>query len=327
MRIAPLFVFLGALQLAPAAYAQEVPISDNARSHFTAGVNLMQDPDGARYEEAYREFSAAYADSPSWKILGNLGIAAMKLERDGEAIVAFEKYLAEGAAALSPEEQAQFKRDLDTLKAGVVKLSIDVNEPGVTIVDERLPVAGSSVRNSYAVSGQRLEIGVRSGRHKIVAKLAGRQEAVWELDAVSGVPQTHAFVLKPEAAATTTGGGDAPAASSSRPIPTGVYVGLAATGVFAVGAGVVGAMALSKNSEYKDANNGGNVSKAEDLHSSVNTLNLVTDIMIGAAIVSAGVTTYLYLSRPKADVASSGWIRVQPEVGHNAGALRVTGAF
>jgi len=324
MRIAPLLVCLGALQLAPPAYAQEVPISDSARAHFSAGVNLMQDPDGARYEEAYREFSAAYADSPSWKILGNLGIAAMKLERDGEAITAFEKYLAEGAAALSPEEQAQFKRDLDTLKAGVVRLTIDVNEPGASIVDERQPVAGSPIRNSYVIKGQRLEIGVRSGRHKIVAKAAGRQDAVWELEAVSGMPQTHSFVLQPEAATTAS---TPSAVQSSRPIPTGVYVGLAATGVFAVGAGVFGAMALSKNSEYKDANDGSNVGKAEDLHDSVQTFNLVTDVMIGAAIISAGVTSYLYLSRPKADVASSGWIRVQPEVGYNAGALRVTGAF
>ncbi len=75
---------------APAA-AHEVEISERARGHFTAGVNLLQDPDGARYEEAYREFKAAYAESPSWKILGNLGLASMKLERDGEAIEAYQK--------------------------------------------------------------------------------------------------------------------------------------------------------------------------------------------------------------------------------------------
>ncbi len=57
-----------------------MPINDEARNHFNAGVNLIQDPDGPRYEEAYREFKAAYAAAPSWKILGNLGIAAMKLE-------------------------------------------------------------------------------------------------------------------------------------------------------------------------------------------------------------------------------------------------------
>src|SRR6186713_877066 len=99
--------------LAAPAFA-DVQITEAARQHFKAGVNFMQDPDGARYEEAYREFTAAYAASPSWKILGNLGIASMKLERDGEAIGAFEKYLAGGQASLAPEEKEQFQRDLGT---------------------------------------------------------------------------------------------------------------------------------------------------------------------------------------------------------------------
>src|SRR5579885_3303968 len=80
---------------APRARA-DVPITEEARTHFAAGVALLQDPKAPRYEEAYREFKAAYAASPSYKILGNLGLCAMKLERDEEAIVAYEKYLKEG---------------------------------------------------------------------------------------------------------------------------------------------------------------------------------------------------------------------------------------
>src|SRR5690606_35169283 len=71
--------FTSLLTVSGTALADEVEITDEARQHFKAGVNFMQDPDGARYEEAYREFRAAYKAAPSWKILGNLGIAAMKL--------------------------------------------------------------------------------------------------------------------------------------------------------------------------------------------------------------------------------------------------------
>src|SRR3954464_1177523 len=149
MRIAPLILLTSVVLLAPSVRAQEGEISEQARAHFQAGVNSLQDPDGARYEEAYREFKAAYQASPSWKILGNLGITAMKLERDGEAIEAFQKYLAGGAASLAPDEREQFQRDLATLKAGVVRLSLDVNLPGATITDERAPVTGSPVRNMY----------------------------------------------------------------------------------------------------------------------------------------------------------------------------------
>jgi len=68
--------------LAPSARAEgEVVITEEARTHFAAGVALLQDPKAPRYEEAYREFKTAYAASPSYKILGNLGLCAMKIER------------------------------------------------------------------------------------------------------------------------------------------------------------------------------------------------------------------------------------------------------
>lgn len=327
MRIAPLILLTGAVLLAPSAHAQEGEISEQARAHFQAGVNSLQDPDGARYEEAYREFKAAYQSSPSWKILGNLGIAAMKLERDGEAIEAFQKYLAGGAASLAPEEREQFQRDLGTLQAGVVKLSISVNLPGVTISDERVPVTGSTVRNSYAAAGQQLEIGVRAGHHKITASAPGYEPAVWELEAVSGAAQAHAFELKRPVPSAGPGPGSSGVVSTSRPTPTGVYIGLATTGVFAVGAGVVGALALGKKSEFDDANKGANVSKANRLHDNVKTFNLVTDVLIGAAVVSAGVTTYLYVSRPNVDAPASAWLRLQPQVGLYTRTLQLEGAF
>src|SRR5215475_15565235 len=98
---------LALVLLSSGAHAQDVQITDSARQHFKTGVAYLKDPDGARYEEAYREFKAAYADSPSWKILGNLGITAMKLERDGEAIEAFEKYLASGGNQIELAERSQ----------------------------------------------------------------------------------------------------------------------------------------------------------------------------------------------------------------------------
>ncbi len=129
------------------AHADEVTITPEARARIAAGVNLLKDPDGPRYEEAYREFRAAYAASPSYKILGNLGLCAMKLERDEEAIQAYEKYIAWGKE-LDPSELAQVKTDLDTLKAGVAYLTVTSDPPGAKIVDVRLPVRGERVMNT-----------------------------------------------------------------------------------------------------------------------------------------------------------------------------------
>src|SRR4051812_20431383 len=35
------------------AHAADVAITDDARARFSAGVNLLKDPEGPRYEEAY----------------------------------------------------------------------------------------------------------------------------------------------------------------------------------------------------------------------------------------------------------------------------------
>src|SRR5687767_14188292 len=176
-------VFLGLFGITSSALADEVPISDQARAHFNAGVNLLQDPDGARYDEAYREFKAAYAASPSWKILGNLGIAAMKLERDGEAVEAFRKYLSEGGTQIEPEERAQFERDAQTLEAGLVRVKIESVPPGAIVVDERIPMAGGAVINRYGPLSGATDVGIRAGRHRMTARLSGYKDAVWEVDA------------------------------------------------------------------------------------------------------------------------------------------------
>ena len=316
------------------AYA-EVQITEAARQHFKAGVNFMQDPDGARYEEAYREFKAAYAASPSWKILGNLGIAAMKLERDGEAIDAMERYLAEGGKELPDEEREQFERDLSTLKSSVVRVTLVSVPPGAIVTDERIPVQGASVINRYTLDGGQLDLGIRTGHHRMVARLDGYEDAVWEFDASPGAGQSHTFELKPPAQATV-----APAPSTQddvvtdtgpqpmvRPIPTSVYIGLAATGAFTVGATVTGIMALGKNSELED-NNGVNQEAAQDAYDSTKTLNLVTDVLIAGAVVSAAVTTYLYLDRPEVPAGQdAGRFRVTPAVGRDVALVSMSGSF
>ena len=89
-------LLLGAVLLWPInGWADDVPISDTAKRQFEVGVAFLDDPEGARYEDAYRAFKAAHADSPSPKILGNVGLCAMKLERDAEAIDAYGRYLKE----------------------------------------------------------------------------------------------------------------------------------------------------------------------------------------------------------------------------------------
>lgn len=326
------------LTFSNSALAEEVAITDGARAHFRAGVNLMQDPDGARYGEAFVEFRRAYQDSPSWKILGNLGICAMKLERTGEAIEAFEKYLEEGGESLSASERAQVQRDLETLRTSVTWLTVSSVPEGATVLDRRIPLAGRPVENRYSALSAARRIGVRNGRHEMTVTLEGYDPVTWSFEANGGELE-HVFELsKPEIAPVQAAPEQSqPAVTeevvTERPTPTGVYVGAGVTGALAVAATVTGILALNKNSKYEEAN-GSDPDAAQEYKSSGQALNVTTDILIGSAIVAAGTTAYFYFTRPSVEVqASEGAVRdeaqfaLAPVVLRGGGGLWFQGEF
>jgi hypothetical protein len=332
--------------LALPALAADVVISDEARAHFSAGVNLLQDPDGARYEEAYREFKAAYATSPSWKILGNLGLSAMKLERDSEAIDAIKKYLAEGGKRIDADERAQFQRDLSTLESGVAQLVLQTEPPGAIIEDERRPASGQPIQNSYGGNGP-LRIGVRPGRHRFTAKLAGRVDAVWEVELSPRQQASHTFTLaEPAAAAPAAPAPAAPApapavtadvgsAKSGNGMRTGAYV---AFGAGVVGLGVGAIFGMKAKSNYREANDITNdncpssgpcelpaslFDKRQGLGQdgdSAKALSIV-GFALGGVGLAAGVTLFVLSNKKEGEAAA----RIEPYVG--VGQLGFRGGF
>lgn len=328
--------------MGPALASDDVPISDEARQHFQVGVNLLQDPGGARYEEAYRSFKAAYAASPSYKILGNLGLCAMNLERDGEAIEAYEQYLAK-ADDLDAAERKQIETDLQTLKSSVTRLTLKITPPGATVVDQRTPVKGAPVINRYGPVEGDLAIGVRPGQHRMTVQLEGYEDAIVELDVPVGGTMERAVELVPVGSGEPVapigaippppvGGSEAPD-ELERPVPVSVWIGLAATGVLAIGAGVTGGLALGKQSDFEAQNTGSDPAAAEDTRSSGQTLNVVTDVLIGSAVVAGGVTLVLFLTRPEVPKTSDAGglfvagTEVVPSAGLDGGALTLRRTF
>jgi hypothetical protein len=180
-----------------ASYA-DTPVSENANRRFSQGVRYLTSQDPGRYEKAYREFKAAYADSPSWKILGNLGIVAHELERDGEAIDAFKAYLDRGGKELSANERKQFKEDLALVQAGFATVSVQTDPGGAWILDERLPETGEPIINRYGPTDGELKLRVRAGHHRVRAEINGVESDVWEFSAAPGEATAHEFSLRPQ---------------------------------------------------------------------------------------------------------------------------------
>lgn len=311
---------VAAFTISPAS-AEE--ISQTARGHFKEGVIALQakTPD---YQAAYDSFRAAYAESPSWKILGNLGIAAMKLGRDGEAIEAFEEYLREGRPTLAPADLEQFDADLDMLRRNVVWLEFRFPKGASQLSDERQRSVGDNQVNQWRLSSGKLRIGVPAGHHTFVVKLADGKTAVWESELVAGKAASHNFV-----AASAGSQNDASVhpkdGGVSRPIPISVYAGLGATGFFALSAGVTGAMALSKDGEYAELNDGYRYSEAKNAREQTATLGIVSDIAWGATALTAGITAYLYFTRPEKTESVS--IHLAPVVDSRTVAFSAFGNF
>jgi hypothetical protein len=306
--------------IAPAALAAEVPITEEARAHFSAGVSFLEEPDGARYEDAYREFSAAYNASPSWKILGNLGISAMKLERDGEAIDAFSKYLSQGGKDIERDERQQVERDLKTLQAGVAYLSLSFEPQGVTLTDERMPQSGSPVVNRYVFAGASTKLGLHPGHHRLTVELQGYDKAVWEVDAVAKQEQSHSFTLTraPEAAPAPVVVAPAPPpeATAPPPEPSGGGNGLRVASYVVLGVGVVGlgvgtVFTLTANGKNSDANDmcpsfpcqltSDEAKKREDLGKEADSARTISVVgfVAGGVGVAAGATLFILSSGKK----------------------------
>lgn len=322
---ASLLAVAGALIIvAPTAAAQSDDASRaTARELASAGVEAFQRSDfaqaTAKLEKAYRVLQV-----PS------VGLwSSRALVKQGKLVQASERYrevlrldATVGDAAVQKRAQAEASAELDVLLPRLPRLTIQVagapTDEVALSVDE-IGVAAALIGESRPVD---------PGKHHVVAR-RGQQSVDAQVELAEG--ESKEVELRFEEVATPARvdvGAVPPArpAEGSRPVPASVFVGLAFTGAFAIGAGVTGALALGKAGEYDDANNGREGARAQDLSDQTKTLNLVTDALIGAAVVSAGITTYLFVSRPTASDAGA-HLRVEPRVGASGAGLQLAGAF
>jgi hypothetical protein len=330
----------------PPAPTHEVEPSEEARKYFQTGVELLQDPDGARYEEAFKAFRRAYEISPSWKILGNLGLTALKLERSTEAILAYERYLSEGGTQIDPSERAQIKRDLDVTRTSSGTVALHVNGGAAALItDTRERSVGGPVVNSYQLAaGETLALQLIAGHHVIAASNAGKRASV-DLDVQAGTKQDQelsfdqagpALAVPAPGAAATEAPAPAPvpaastAAGSSGMRTAGLVVG--GVGVAAlIGGAVAGLVGLKKQSNLQSEcpdhtcsfSSADEQSKFQSDKDSLKTMGTVTSVLLigGGALTAVGVTLFVVGGKHEEKVS------LVTEFGPFGGTLAARGAF
>lgn len=107
--------FLVGMALAVPASAQPDPDDAAAREYFNAGRAAF---DQADYESALTYFRHAYRTSGRAALLYNIGIAADRLQRDKEALQAFEHYL---DRAEKPPRETEVRTRIEALKKSIAE--------------------------------------------------------------------------------------------------------------------------------------------------------------------------------------------------------------
>jgi hypothetical protein len=260
-------------------------------------------------------------------------------EKLGNLVQAREAYLKIGRERLKPTDPEVFQQTQVT--AAEELRALDPRVPNVTVNVEGARGAGLTVTldgEPFAVELLGVPAPMNPGQRLIEAKAPGTKLASQRIAVAEGSKTAVLLKLEPSGEAPVAAASGASAASApsgapqadqgNRPVPAGVYIGLAATGAFAIGAGVVGALALGNKSDFDEANDGSDPANAEDLRDSGATLNLLTDVLIAGAVVSAGATAYFYFTRPTVPAArASNGLRVLPVVLPGALAVSASGRF
>jgi hypothetical protein len=222
---------------APEARAADPSRIAEGKKYFAAGVALVNDPDGPRYEDALVQFRKAFDALGAWKILVNIAICSLRLERDGDAIEAYEKYLVAGGNEIDKSERTDIERDLATLRVQLVRLHLDLRAANGSVVDERMDARGSRIVNRYLATQRTLDLGVHPGHHLVTFQVAN-QEARWEVDLAPGTAVSHAFDIGEP----TTRAASERVAPETSPALRAAMFGALGVGVVGLGVGTVFAL-------------------------------------------------------------------------------------
>jgi hypothetical protein len=312
---------------------------EEAKKHMKAGAAFYNDPSGHKCEEAIREFGMAYELSGSLNALKGQAVCNQELERDGEAIEQYTKYLQGKGATIEAADKAQVETDLDTLRASTAFITFSTDHAGVQITDVRTPAKGFPLTNRYPLPMTGRKIGIHPGQHTFTAKAEGAPDQTWTIEIVNGSKLEHNFEFNKGKPVVVDGDKAEPPSGprmvKARPIPTIVYVTGGLTVALAVPLAIFGVGALGKGSDYKAANGTRPKAELDAMASDVKSANLLTDIFLGATVASAAVTTVLFFVRPtkmvpeeqKANGPKAASFHVLPTVGREGGGAVFTGAF
>ncbi|MFH1434657.1 MAG: PEGA domain-containing protein [Pseudomonadota bacterium] len=271
--------------------------AEKAKKHFIQGVALYNE---SNFEAALIEFAASYKYKKNWKVKYYIGIAYQALHRFVEAEKELKAYLEEGGSEIPKEKKAKAEEVLSQVAGVIGSVMIEANVEGALITMD-----GKSVGKTPLAGPLSLNV----GHYEVEVNKKGYETYTTEIDLPGGEELTIEVELKKKDAAAAVKD-DEEEEEEEQPLPDAVkdtkgkkktvkpaafYGMVGATGALLIGTVVCSVMAMQKHNEFDDTDTDSveNIEKREDLKSSGETLNVVSDVLVGVTAAAAAATIVL----------------------------------
>jgi hypothetical protein len=309
-RIPQTFVLISLLCVATSpAFAQE---KKEAIEHYDRGVALYK---VSSYEAALVEFESAYRASGNFRLLYNIGLCRMETKDPVGAIEAFRRYLADGGDLVEKAKRDDVNEQIQKLQLSVTKVVVRSNAPAGTelfVDDEKV--------GTFPLAGP---LPVKVGTRRFTATLGTRTTT--RVVAVTGGDSPPIELVLPSAPVVETEGTSPqkvvvvpqqPGASTPQG-PGFPWFPWALAGAFGAGATVTGILAVGARNDaaLAQARFANRTPDIEPAQNRANTFGLVTDILLGATIITAGIATVVtirHVRKPSVVEPASAALQVGP---------------
>lgn len=265
--------------------------TESARSHFRLGVGFYRE---RNFRAALIEFQRAYADAPHYKLLYNLGQASLELQEYASAIDFLNAYLRQGGNEITAERRTEVEESIHFLESRIAHVSIVSNRAGAELYVD------STLVGTMPMSAP---VRVGAGRHKFTATIAGFATVERQLDVAAGDERelrldfVASGFAEPKASAAPERAYERNAATPSESSNAAPIALAVTTGVLAAGAVTLTIVTGIAQQDYQEELLvETSRSELDSLRKDAEAKALVTDLLWGATLVSAVVTTVLLLT-------------------------------
>ena len=283
----------------PPAASSDGSSEDNvnkALARYRRGQELYTE---RNFPAALIEFRKAYEVAPNYRVLYNIGQVCYQMQDYVCALRSLEQYLKEGSSELADTRKQEVGQEITALKARIGYLDVHASADGAELSVDDVPAGTLPLAAPLPVS---------AGRHRVTVTLAGHAPVTRTVD-VAGQDTSKLEIALP-----TLRGPDAatsalpPAADENKHSMTTLsWLGYGLGAGLLAGAGVTGALALGPASDVRNKLYANDAAASSD-RSKANNLALVSDVLLGAGVITVVVTTVFTFIVPhrSSRTASSG---------------------